>query len=76
MASTIGPMTAIKARAHNQASLSETLLARVGGRADDASAATADVVRRQLDDDLGRVSRTRIDAGGAETKVPSRLQEQ
>ncbi len=38
-------------------------MARVGGRADEASDATAEVVRRQLDYDLGRVSWSRIDAG-------------
>lgn len=43
----------------------ETLMARIDERQADASDATRDVVRRQLDYDLGRVTWTRIDAAGS-----------
>jgi len=42
----------------------EALLARVHGRKGDASDATADVVRKQLDYDLGDLEWQRIDASG------------
>ncbi|MFQ5954518.1 MAG: AAA family ATPase [Kiloniellales bacterium] len=46
-----------------------TLIARVDERGEDASDATGDVVCRQLDYDLGRVTWTRIDAGKSLARV-------
>jgi predicted kinase len=41
------------------------LTARIAARRDDASDATVDVLKRQLAYDLGPMSWTRVDAGGA-----------
>ena len=43
----------------------EILAGRVGARSGDASDATADIVRKQLEYDTGRIGWARIDAGGS-----------
>ncbi len=44
----------------------EILASRVGARSGDASDATADIVRQQLEYDTGRIGWARIDAGGTQ----------
>ncbi|MDX1711164.1 MAG: AAA family ATPase [Rhodovibrionaceae bacterium] len=48
---------------------------RVDGRSGDASDATAEVVRKQLDYDLGDIDWVRIDASGAPEKVAARARQ-
>jgi aminoglycoside phosphotransferase family enzyme/predicted kinase len=47
----------------------DTLVTRVEDRTDDASDATAAVVRRQLDYEIGPIAWQRVNAGGSESEV-------
>jgi uncharacterized protein len=51
----------------------EVLVSRIAGRHDDASDATAEVLRRQLQYSLGPISWTRIDVGDAVPAVLARI---
>jgi predicted kinase len=50
----------------------DTLVTRVEDRTDDASDATAAVVRRQLDYEIGPIAWQRVNAGGSRCQMPVR----